>query len=39
MRDFKEMSIPIPRDKKLSKDSDLTKEEERVSKDTKVMNI
>ena len=24
MKDFKEMSIPIPRDKKLLKDSDLT---------------
>jgi hypothetical protein len=32
MRDFKEMSIPIPRDKKLPEDSDLTIEEERVSK-------
>jgi hypothetical protein len=39
MKDFKEMSIPIPRDKKLSKDSDLTTYEERVSKDKKVMDI
>jgi hypothetical protein len=39
MKDFKEMSIPIPRDKKLSKDSDLTTDEERVSKDRKVMDI
>jgi hypothetical protein len=39
MRDVKEMSIPIPRDKKLLKDSDLTKEEERVSKDRKVIDI
>jgi hypothetical protein len=39
MKDFKEMSIPIPRDKKLSKDSDLTTDEERVSKDKKVMDI
>jgi hypothetical protein len=39
MRDFKEMSIPIPRDKKLPKDSDLTTEEERVSKDRKIMDI
>jgi hypothetical protein len=39
MNDFKEMSIPIPRDKKLSKDSDLTTEEERVSKDRKIMDI
>ena len=33
------MSIPIPRDKKLPKDSDLTTEKERVSKDRKVMDI
>jgi hypothetical protein len=33
------MSIPIPRDKKLPKDSDLTIEKERVSKDRKVMVI
>jgi hypothetical protein len=39
MKDFKEMSIPIPRDKKLLKDSDLTIEEERVSKDRKIMDI
>jgi hypothetical protein len=39
MKDFKEMSIPIPRDKKLRKDSDLTTGEERVSKDRKVMDI
>jgi hypothetical protein len=39
MRDFKEMIIPIPRDKKLSKDRDLTIEEERVSKDRKVTDI
>jgi hypothetical protein len=39
MKDFKEMSIPIPRDKKLSKDSDLTTEEGRVSKDRKIMDI
>jgi hypothetical protein len=39
MRDFKEMSIPIPRDKKLPKESNLTTEEERVSKDRKVMDI
>jgi hypothetical protein len=39
MRDFKEMSIPIPRDKKLSKDGDLTTEEEKVSKDRKVTDI
>jgi hypothetical protein len=31
--------MPIPRDKKMSKDSDLIMEEERVSKDTKVMDI
>jgi hypothetical protein len=39
MKDFKEMSIPIPRDKKLLKDSDSTTEEERASKDRKVMDI
>jgi hypothetical protein len=39
MKDFKEVSIPIPRDKKLPKDSDLTTEEERVSKDRKIMDI
>jgi hypothetical protein len=39
MKDFKEMSIQIPRDKKLPKNSDLTTEEERVSKDRKVMDI
>jgi hypothetical protein len=39
MKDFKDMSIPIPRDKKLSKDSDLTTKEERASKDSKVMDI
>jgi hypothetical protein len=39
MKDFKEMSIPIPRDKKLPKYSGLTTEEERVSKDKKVMDI
>jgi hypothetical protein len=39
MKDFKKMSIPIPRDKKLPKDSDLIIEEERVSKDRKVMSI
>jgi hypothetical protein len=39
MKDFKEMSIPIPRDKKLLKDSDLTTEEERVSEDRKIMDI
>jgi hypothetical protein len=39
MEDFKEMSIPMPRDKKLTKDCDLTTEEERVSKDKKVMDI
>jgi hypothetical protein len=39
MKDLKEMSISIPRDKKLPKDSDLTTEEERVSKDRKVMDI
>jgi hypothetical protein len=39
MKDFKKMSIPIPRDKKLPKDSDLTTEEERISKDRKVMGI
>jgi hypothetical protein len=39
MKDFKDMSIPIPRDKKLSKGSDLTTEEERDSKDKKVMDI
>jgi hypothetical protein len=39
MKDFKEMSIPIPRDKKLPKDNDLTTKEERVSKDKKIMGI
>jgi hypothetical protein len=39
MRDFKEMSIPIPRDKKLPKDRDLTIEKGKVSKNRKVMNI
>jgi hypothetical protein len=39
MKYFKEMSMPIPRDKKLSKDNDLTTEEERVSKYRKVMDI
>jgi hypothetical protein len=39
MKDFKEMSIPIPIDKKLPKDSGLTTEEERFSKDMKVMDI
>jgi hypothetical protein len=33
------MSITIPRDKKLSKDSDLITEKEKVSKDRKVMDI
>jgi hypothetical protein len=33
------MSIPIPRDKKLPKDSDLTTEKERASKDRKIMDI
>jgi hypothetical protein len=33
------MSIPIRRDKKLPKDSDLTTENERVSKDRNVMDI
>jgi hypothetical protein len=33
------MSIPIPRDKKLSKDNDLTTEKERASKDKKIMDI
>ena len=33
------MSIPIPRDKKLSKDSDLTTEKEKASKDGKVMDM
>jgi hypothetical protein len=39
MKDFKEMSIPIPRDNKLLKGNDLTTKEERVSKDRKVMNM
>jgi hypothetical protein len=39
MKGFKEMSIPMPRNKKLPKDSDLTTEEERVSKDRTVMDI
>jgi hypothetical protein len=39
MKDFKEMSIPIPRDKELPKDSDLTTKKERVSKDRKAMDI
>jgi hypothetical protein len=39
MKDFKEMSIPIPRNKKLPKDSDLTIEEERVSNVRKIMDI
>jgi hypothetical protein len=39
MQDFKKMSIQIPRAKKLLKDSDLTTEEERVSKDRKIMDI
>jgi hypothetical protein len=39
MKDFKEMSIPIQRDKKLPKDGDLTIEEERVSKYRKVRDI
>jgi hypothetical protein len=39
MKDIKEMSILVPRDKKLPKDSDLTTEEERVSKDRKIMDI
>jgi hypothetical protein len=39
MKDFKEMSIQLPRDKNMLKDSDLTTEEERVSKDRKVMDI
>jgi hypothetical protein len=39
MKDFRDMSVPIPRDKKLPKDSDLTTEKERVSKDRKVMDI
>jgi hypothetical protein len=33
------MSIPIPRDNKLPKDSDLTIEKERVPKDRKIMDI
>ena len=33
------MSIPIPKDKKLSNGSDLTTEKEKVSKGIKVMNI
>jgi hypothetical protein len=39
MKDFKEMSIQIPRDKKLPTDCDLTTKEERLSKDRKLMNI
>ena len=39
MQDSNGTSMPIPRDKKLPKDSDLTTEEERVSKDKKVMGI
>jgi hypothetical protein len=39
MKDFKGMSIPTPREKKLPKDSDLTTKEERVSNDRKVMDI
>ena len=38
MKDFKEMSIPIPRVKKLPKDSDLTTEKGKGLK-RKVMNI
>jgi hypothetical protein len=38
MQDSNGTSMPIPRDKKLPKDSDLTTEEERVSKDKKVMD-
>jgi hypothetical protein len=33
------MSIPIPRDKKLPKDNNLTIEKENVSKDRTVMDI
>jgi hypothetical protein len=39
MQDSNGTSVPRPRDKKLPKDSDLTTEEERVSKDKKVMDI
>jgi hypothetical protein len=39
MQDFKKMSIQIPRAKKLLKDNILTIEEERVSKDRKIMDI
>jgi hypothetical protein len=39
MRDSNGTSMPIPTDKKLPKDSNLTTEEERVSKDKKVMDI
>jgi hypothetical protein len=39
MQDCKDMSIPIPREYKLPKDSDSSTEHERVSEDRKVMDI
>jgi hypothetical protein len=39
MEDSNGMSIPRPREYKLPKDSDLTIEQDRVSKDRKVMDI
>jgi hypothetical protein len=39
MQDSNGTSIPRPREYKLPKDSDLTIEKERVSKDRKIMDI
>ena len=39
MQYYEGASIPRPREYELPKDSDLTTEEERVSKDRKVMDI
>jgi hypothetical protein len=39
MQDSKGVSIPRPIDLKLPKDNNLTTEYERVSKDTKIMDI
>jgi hypothetical protein len=39
MQDSNGTSMPIPRDKKLPKDSDITTKEEMVSKDKRVKDI
>jgi hypothetical protein len=39
MQDSKDMSIPRPGEYKMPKGSDVTTEQERVSKDSKIMDI